>query len=43
MSGATTPQPIIEVGKIKELDIVEINCHCRQKEILDVGCGQAML
>lgn len=40
---ATTPQPIIEVGKIKGLDIVEINCHCRQEEILAIGCGQEML
>lgn len=40
---ATTPQSIIEVGKIKGLDIVEINCHCRQEEILAVGCGQEML
>lgn len=40
---ATTPQPIIEVGKTKGLDIVEINCHCRQEEILAVGCGQEML
>lgn len=40
---ATTPQPIIEVGNIKNLDIVEINCHCRQEEILSVGCGQEML
>ena len=40
---ATTPQPIIDVGKIKDLDIVEINCHCRQEEILTVGCGQQML
>ncbi len=40
---ATTPQPIIEVGKINDLDIVEINCHCRQDEILAVGCGQEML
>ena len=38
-----TPQPIIDVGNIADLDIVEINCHCRQNEILDVGCGQAML
>ena len=37
------PQPIIEVGKIKDLDIVEINCHCRQEEILAIGCGQEML
>lgn len=40
---ATTPQPIIEVGNIKNLDIVEINCHCRQEEILNIGCGQEML
>ena len=40
---ATTAQPIIDVGNIKELDIVEINCHCRQKEILAIGCGQEML
>ena len=38
---ATTPQPIIEVGKIKKLDIVEINCHCRQdemKRLTKYGC-----
>ena len=40
---ATTPQPIIDVGNIRDLDIVEINCHCRQKEITDIGCGQQML
>ncbi|AMD18480.1 hydrolase [Methanobrevibacter sp. YE315] len=40
---STTPQPIIEIGNIKDLDIVEINCHCRQNEILDIGCGQEML
>lgn len=40
---STTPQPIIEVSKIDNLDIVEINCHCRQEEILTIGCGQNML
>ncbi len=40
---STTPQPIIDVGNIKNLDIVEINCHCRQEEILSIGCGQEML
>lgn len=40
---STTPQPIIEVGNIEDLDIVEINCHCRQEEILSIGCGQQML
>lgn len=40
---STTPQPIIEVSKIDNLDIVEINCHCRQEEILAIDCGQNML
>ena len=40
---STTPQPIIDVGNIENLDIVEINCHCRQDEILSIGCGQEML
>ena len=40
---STTPQPIIDVGNIKDLDIVEINCHCRQDEIISIGCGQKML
>lgn len=40
---STNPQPIIDVGNIKVLDIVEINCHCRQEEILAIGCGQEML
>ena len=38
-----SPQPIIEVGNIENLDIVEINCHCRQDEIVAIGCGQEML
>ena len=40
---STATQPIIDVGNIKDLDIVEINCHCRQEEILAIGCGQEML
>lgn len=40
---STIPQPVIQVGNIKDLDIVEINCHCRQEEILAIGCGQEML
>ena len=40
---ATTSQPIIDVGNIRDLDIVEINCHCRQDEIVAIGCGQEML
>lgn len=40
---STTPQPIVEVSKIDNVDIVEINCHCRQPEFLDIDCGQNML
>lgn len=40
---STTPEPIIEASKIKNLDIIEINCHCRQDEITAIGCGQEML
>ena len=39
----TTPDPLIEISKIKSLDIIEINCHCRQEELVAVGCGQSML
>ena len=39
----TTPDPLIEISQIKNLDIIEINCHCRQEELVAVGCGQSML
>jgi len=39
-----TPKPIIDISKnIKDLDIIEINCHCRQAELVNIGCGQGML
>ena len=37
------PEPIIEASKIENLDIIELNCHCRQEEITSIGCGQEML
>jgi TIM-barrel protein len=40
---STTPSPIIDVSKIGGVDVVEINAHCRQPEIIDLGCGQAFL
>lgn len=40
---STTPDPIVEISRIKEIDVVEINAHCRQIEITEIGCGQAML
>ncbi|MBU4534835.1 MAG: tRNA-dihydrouridine synthase [Euryarchaeota archaeon] len=38
-----TPDSIIEISKLKKVDVVEINAHCRQKEITSIGCGQALL
>ena len=40
---STIAEPIIEASKIKDLDIIEVNCHCRQEEIVAIGCGQEML
>ena len=40
---SVSPEPIIEASKIKNLDIIELNCHCRQQEITSIGCGQEML
>ena len=40
---ASSPDPIIEISKIPKLDIVEINAHCRQQELVESGCGQALL
>lgn len=40
---ATTPEPIIAVSQLKNVDVVEINAHCRQPEITNLGCGQALM
>lgn len=40
---ALTPDPIIEVSKLNNVDVVEINAHCRQPEITELGCGQSLL
>lgn len=40
---AITPFPVIKIAKIPEIDIVEINAHCRQKELVESGFGQALL
>ncbi len=37
------PEPIIKISKLKTVDVVEINAHCRQPEITDLGCGQELL
>ena len=40
---STSFEPIVEVSKLPEIDVVEINAHCRQPEITEIGCGQALL
>ena len=40
---STTPSPVIKVSKLPSVDVVEINAHCRQPEITDLGCGQSLL
>jgi TIM-barrel protein len=40
---SSSPNPIIEISKMEELDIIEINAHCRQPELIESGCGQALL
>ncbi len=40
---STSPQKIVEISKLPEIDVVEINAHCRQQEITDIGCGQALM
>jgi TIM-barrel protein len=40
---STTPSPIIEISKLPGVDVVEINAHCRQPEIMELGCGQSLL
>lgn len=40
---ATSPESIISLSEINNVDIIEINCHCRQEELLKINCGQQML
>ena len=40
---SSIPEPIVQASEIEKLDIIEINCHCRQDEIITIGCGQEML
>ena len=40
---ARTPDPVIQISKIPEVDVVEINAHCRQPELVESGFGQALM
>ena len=37
------PENVVKVSRIESVDIVEINCHCRQNELLELNCGQNMM
>jgi TIM-barrel protein len=40
---STSPAPIIKISKLSDVDVVEINAHCRQPEITALGCGQYLM
>ena len=40
---ASSPEPMIKLSKITGIDVVEINAHCRQPEMIGSSCGQALL
>jgi len=40
---ALEPERIVDISSIESVDVVEINAHCRQPEITEIGAGQAML
>lgn len=40
---AVTSEPVIKISQLDGVDVVEINAHCRQPEIMDLQCGQNLL
>nr|WP_286709233.1 MJ0144 family RNA dihydrouridine synthase-like protein [Methanothermobacter sp. EMTCatA1] len=40
---ALEPERMVEISSIESVDVVEINAHCRQPEITEIGAGQSML
>ena len=40
---ATTPEPFALLYKNEDIDILEINAHCRQKPMLEAKTGQVLL
>ena len=42
---ATTPEPVREAAAVCRAHgaVLEVNAHCRQDELCDVGCGEALL
>lgn len=40
---STLSDNIINIANIPTVDVIEINAHCRQKELINIGCGQELL
>jgi len=40
---AVSPEPLIPISKLDCVDVLEINAHCRQPELVESGCGQSLL
>lgn len=40
---STLAENIINIANLPYVDVIEINAHCRQKELINIGCGQSLL
>lgn len=40
---AISPQSVIAISKLRGVDVVEVNAHCQQPELMNLKCGQALL
>lgn len=40
---STLAKNIANIANLANVDIIEINAHCRQKELINIGCGQELL
>lgn len=40
---STLAENIANIANLPYVDVIEINAHCRQKELINIGCGQELL
>lgn len=40
---STESKNILNIANLPNVDVIEINAHCRQNELVDIGCGQGLL
>ena len=40
---STSSENIINIANLSSVDVIEINAHCRQEELVNIGCGQGLL